>query len=732
MNGQPSRSTTRTLPLALMVCALLPFPVSGQDRLEVMPGYSDHLKLQQQLGAARPLLVSGAVQLGGGGGGALAWSADSKGFDYGWNGKRYHFDVATRKTTELSGQSTPASRSPTPSATPGVAPRPCSLEPLEPNGRTAVIPSPDGRFHAIARNRNVFMADAECANLAPVTTDGNEQARISYGTTPWVYGEELRQTSGMWWNRTGTRLAYYRFDESRVPDFYITRDATRLRTALDVEAYPLAGGPNPVPDLFVYDLATKHSTRIDIRDGQPFSNDVIGHYAASVAWSPDGKELLVTRLNRRQNVSEFVACSPATGHCRVIIREEWPTGWVNWTRDNLHFLRDSTRFIWESVRNGFTNGYLSDLSGKSIAAITRNQFELASIVRIDDNTNTMWYLARDGDNFMKLQLHKVGLDGRNDRRLTNPAFNHQVEVSPDGKYFVDVAQTHDQPPFSQVVDVASTRPVAQLARSDYRALDSLGFRSSEMFSYLAADGKTQLFGTIEYPAHFDPARKYPAVAWVYGGPNAPANLPTENFGVPSGLSFDSYGFLVLSLHTRASPGLGKRTRDAIYLKLGQPEIDDMAAGVRSLWGRPYFDKEHVGIAGISYGGYASLMGILRYPDVFAAAVVNSPVTDWRNYDTIYAERYMGLPEENQDGYDKGSPMSYVANLRGELLLYYGTADDNVHSSNTLQLIQALQRARKHFEVQVGPDQGHTAVNGNRMLEFLIQSLVVKPRYGLAY
>jgi dipeptidyl-peptidase-4 len=175
--------------------------------------------------------------------------------------------------------------------------------------------------------------------------------------------------------------------------------------------------------------------------------------------------------------------------------------------------------------------------------------------------------------------------------------------------------------------------------------------------------------------------------------------------------------------------MGKRTLDSLYLKLGQTEVDDMAAGVKALWNRPYFDKDHVAISGISYGGYSALMALLRYPDVFAAADAEQAVTDWRNYDTIYTERYMWVPEENKDGYDKGSAMSYVNNLRGDLLLSYGTSDNNVHNTNVMQLIKALQAAGKHFEVEVGPDQGHGwAVNDDRRWEFLIQSLVVKPMY----
>jgi dipeptidyl-peptidase-4 len=185
----------------------------------------------------------------------------------------------------------------------------------------------------------------------------------------------------------------------------------------------------------------------------------------------------------------------------------------------------------------------------------------------------------------------------------------------------------------------------------------------------------------------------------------------------------------VTLDTRAAGGKGKRALDAIYEKLGVVEIDDLAAGIRSLWDRPYVDKERVGIFGTSYGGYASAMALLRHPDVFQAASASSPVTDWRHYDTIYTERYMWIPQENEAGYDAGSAMTYADQLEGNLMIYYGTADNNVHPSNAMQLIAALQQAGKSFEVQVGPDRGHTALNRDRMMEFFIESLVLDAEEG---
>jgi dipeptidyl-peptidase-4 len=287
---------------------------------------------------------------------------------------------------------------------------------------------------------------------------------------------------------------------------------------------------------------------------------------------------------------------------------------------------------------------------------------------------------------------------------------------------IDVYQTHDTPPATRLLDATTGRTVSELAQSDTTKFTQLGLKKSEMFTYKAADGKTVLHGMIQFPSNFDPAKKYPALASVYGGPASAASRETYTASNPVA----EYGFLMLTLDSRAVPGQGKRMLDQIYLKLGQVEMDDMAEGVKALWSRPYFDKTRVGIYGTSYGGYSAVMSLLRHPDVFAAASASSPVTAWNHYDTVYTERYMWIPQENKDGYDAGSAMTYAKNLKGRLMLYYGTADNNVHPSNMMQLITALQREGKSFDLQVGPDRGHSGINAERMMEFFIESLVMKP------
>lgn len=682
----------------IMAIGILPITSRAQDRLKTMPGYDRYEKLSKEI----PESVKGGAL-------TVKWKDAGKSFDYYKDGKTYHYDIATGATTEA-----------------GDAP--ADAEPARGAGRRRGGPergrqfgsamSPDGKLKAIYRDRNLLLADANGGNEVAITTDGNEKTRIKYATASWVYGEELDQTTAMWWSPNSKMIAFYRFDESPVPDYYLELDQTKLQSKMDIEAYPKAGVNNPIADLLIYDVETKKTVKLDVRDGKPFDNSVVGHYAYSVQWSPDGGELLFNRTNRRQNIMEFTAANPETGKCRVIVREEWPASWTE-NHPPMKFLKDNKRFIWQSERTGWKNFYLYDLSGKLLATLTNHSFEAGAIVNVDEAAGVLYYMARDGDNHMKLQLHRVGLDGKGDKRLTDPSFNHAVDVAPDGKHFIDIAQTHDIPPATRLMD-GDGKLVAELAKSDTGKFEQLGLKRVELIKYKAADGTTELHGLLHFPSNFDPTRKYPLLVTVYAGPAT--NGARENFTTPNTLT--ELGFLVAALDSRSAAGRGKRFLDAIYLKLGVTEIDDQAAGVKALRERPYIDGNRVGIYGSSYGGYASALAILRYPDVFQAASASSSPTAWYNYDTIYTERYMWIPQENKEGYEAGNAMNFADKLKGRLMIYYGSADNNVHPNNSMQLIQALQKAGKSFDVQVGPDIGHSALRTERMMEFFIENLVM--------
>jgi dipeptidyl-peptidase-4 len=703
-----------------VVLALAPACALAQSRLKTLPAYEHYERMSRE--------IPGAVKYGRL---SVTWQDDGAAFEYLRDGRRYRYDIASATTTDLGpverprppenatahdappGEHTtpPTSHSPPPPPPPPPPPE----RPRRGRQHTSSV-APDGQLKAFYRDRNLWLSDPDGANERALTTDGSDATRVKYGTANWVYGEELFQNTAIWWSPDSRRVAFYRFDESRLQDYYLALDQTRIQSRMDVEPYMKAGTPNPVVDVLIHDRETGATVTADVRDGQPFTDGVTGHYVYGVEWSADSTQLLFRRTNRLQNIMEFCACDPESGACRVVVREEWLPSWVE-NSPPLRFLQDGKRFLWISERTGWRNLYLYHLSGELLATLTSHEFEADRIVRVDEERGEVDYLARSGDNPLKLQLHRVGLDGRGNRRLTDPAFHHGVSVAPDGRHFIDVAETHNTPPVTRLMD-SEGRCLAELAASDVTKFERLGLKPAELLRFKAADRETDLYGLLHRPSFFDSARKYPLLVNVYAGPGTSA--ARETFQAPTVSA--ELGFLVASFDSRSADGRGKRALDAIYGKFGIVEIDDQAAGVRALCDRPYVDSGRVGVLGLSYGGTASALCLLRYPDVFHAACASSAVTDFRNYDTIYTERYLGLPQDKQAAYDAACVLTYAGNLKGRLMLFYGTADDNVHPSNSLQLIQALQKAGKSFDVQVGPDQGHTALGRERMLEFFVEAL----------
>lgn len=676
-----------------VLLVLLSISAFAQDKLKTMPGYDRYHKIAPQI---RTSVKSGAL--------TVKWSDDGSSFEYEKDKKLYRYSVKNKTVTEV-GEAPAAERR--------MSARPA-------RGRQYDFAnSPDGKWKAYTKDRNMHLSTIDGNNTVAITTDGNEENQLKYGIATWVYGEELGQNTAMWWSPDSKQIAFYKFEEKNVKKYYVLLNQLKLQDSLEIEAYPKVGADNLPVDLMVYDIDTKKLIQLDIRNGKPFNDGDLGTYIYGISWSPDGKELLYHSTNRKQDMMEYRAADPVTGKSRTIVREEWLASYTKNTPEK-QILKDGKRFIWASERSGFNNYYLYDFSGKLISTLTRHLFEVSRIVKVDEKENVLYYMARSGDNYMKQQLHKVSLDGKKDVRLTNPAYDHTITLSPDNKFFVDVAQTHNIAPFTSLLD-AKGKVVAELAKSDMTGFEELGLKKVEVFTFTSADGVTKLHGMIHFPSDFDPDKKYPVILSNYGGPGT--NAFRETFAYPDALT--EYGFLILNIDGRNAGGKGKKLLDQLYGNLGIVEMDDFAAGVRSLYNRPYVDQDRVGVYGTSYGGTTAATLLLRYPGVFHAAVANSSVTDWRNYDNIYTERFMNTLENNLKGYEASSLMPMAKNLRGELLIFFGTADNNVHPSNSLQLIDALQKAGKSFEVQVAPDGGHTALNRDRMMEFFIRHLVLK-------
>jgi dipeptidyl-peptidase-4 len=369
--------------------------------------------------------------------------------------------------------------------------------------------------------------------------------------------------------------------------------------------------------------------------------------------------------------------------------------------------------------------------------VSAGAWPIESILSVDEDAGLGWFTAWSAPVAVRQQLHVAKLDGSGQSRVTSPDFHHtNFRISPDGAFVVATAETTTLAPRDLLYAVAApgadARLVAALGEGSLKGFATHRLTPSELFTCKAADGTTDLYGKIHFPPAFDPARKYPLVVETYGGPTV--RLVTDRF--ERGDADSALGFLLVSVDNRGTPGRGKAFESAAYLNLGVIDADDQAAAVRHLAAtRPYVDGSRVGITGHSYGGYMSAICLIRRGDVFHAAVAGAPPTDWRQYDTIYTERYMRTPQENAEGYDAGSCVKQAGKLTGKLLLLHGMMDDNVHPNNTFELAHALQSINRPFSMMLFPNSDHgiwSPANESVKWSFFIEALKPEaPAWGAA-
>ncbi|MBS1708225.1 MAG: DPP IV N-terminal domain-containing protein [Armatimonadetes bacterium] len=680
----------------LLVVAALSALCTAQDRLPKLPGYANYTANR---GKARQLVK--LVQMG-------SWdqAGDFK-FSQGGASKVYRRSTNSVETVGASEQEP--------------LPMPTPQEPGR--GRQfSRVTAPDGKV-AQYRDGNITLVMPDKKEIA-VTTDGSLQKRVKYGIASWVYGEELEQRDAMGFSPDSSKLWYFRFDESSVVDSFFLASQRTAEPKLLREAYPKPGKPNPKVSIFVYDVASGKSVQVQTMGGD--GEDGVGHYSYAASWRADSKALLFHRMDRRQQVLEFCSANPTNGNVTVLDKQVNKSGWVEFVPltkySSFSAALGPTKLLSMFEDTGYFNIGVVDLEKGGRTMLTMHPFDVLRIVRVDAAAKTIDYLTDNPEHPYHQQLWRVGWDGKGDHRITDPTKHHSVSISPDGKLIADRAESPTEPPVLQIVD-ASGKTLKVLAESDDSAFKAAGYSPVEWFPVKAKDGETIVYGHLHKPKDFDPNKKYPVIFSVYGGPLPPAwGSPAANWGTPDDRT--NFGFLWVEVLQRDGQGRGRKFRQAIYGKLGGPEIDDMASIALELAKRPYVDAGKIGIEGTSYGGYASALALLRYPTVFAAACSCSAVTDYRYYDSTYTERYMGLLSDNEAGYTAGSCMTYAKDLKGRLLLYFGTADDNVHQNNSLSLIEALRRARKNIEVQIGTDFGHSGIDSDRMMEFFIERMVL--------
>ncbi len=573
--------------------------------------------------------------------------------------------------------------------------------------------SPDFSHFAYVKDYDLYLVNTSTGEEKRLTFGGNEN--LLHGRPDWVYPEEFDQLTAYWWSPDGRKLAYYQFDESAVHKYPLVHDL-KPEAELELQSYPKAGETNPTVKLFIIDIATGKNVEIPTNS----SSEV---YLIKPKWLPDGSGFTFQRMNRRQNELELLVANPETGATRSLLVEK-EEAFIN-LHDDFIVLQDGKHFLWSSERTGWRHLYLYDMQGKLVRQITKGEWPVEGIVQVDEKNKWIYFTAST-NNGLETQFFRVNFEGTKQQQLTKAPGTHRVSMDPANKYFTDSYSSFTTPP-TMNLHGAEGRLLNNLMSTNTARLDSLKLIPPELVIVKAADGKTDLHGLLFKPVNFDPNKKYPLYVSVYGGPHSKS--VRNSYQMSSQLQrMAQLGFIVWTQDNRGLVNRGKKFETETYLKLGQVDLADQTAGVKQITQRPYVDGSRVGVFGWSYGGYMTSIMMLKEPEVFHVGIAGAPVTDWRNYDTIYTERYMRTPQENPEGYDLGSALPYAKNLKGKLLILHGSVDNNVHPGNTIQLIDALIKAQKKFELTFYPESRH-GVGGagaqhvnSSMIDFLLEHL----------
>ena len=573
--------------------------------------------------------------------------------------------------------------------------------------------SPDGKRIAFRRNWDLYVLDVGSGQETRLTSNGSDTVRN--GDLDWVYPEELNLGTAYWWAPDSSAIAYLQFNVSGEP-LYPHVDLQGARAVLEQQRYPQAGENNPDVRLGVVAAGGGATKWLDVGD------TVDSYLIARAGWAADAKNVYVVRTNRIQNQLEFLLYNVDSGKARTAYKES-DNYWVNVEGDPL-FLKDGKHFLWTSERDGFRHLYLYAMEGGAPKQLTKGNWEVTDVLAVDEAAGRIWYRSTEASP-LERQLYRVQLDGGGKQRITAGDGNHRVGMAPVGGAFLDAYSNLSSPPEWTLRDF-SGEALATYRAADRRALDEFDLRPTEMVKFTGKDG-TLFYGRLIKPSGFDPAKKYPVVVDVYGGPHAQSVRNTWP-GVGMDQVFAHDGYVVWEMDNRGTSGRGHAFESAVFRNLGVQELADQREGIQYLISQGFVDARRIGVTGWSYGGFMTLNLMLNAPDLFHAGFAGAPVTNWLNYDTIYTERYMGVPKDSGEAYARTAMPAKAGALVGKLMIAHNIEDDNVLFQNTAQMISALEAAGKRFELALYPQKTH-GVSGaparqmeSTMLDFFERTL----------
>jgi len=560
--------------------------------------------------------------------------------------------------------------------------------------------SPDASKVAFVKENNIFIKDIINNTELQVTFDG-EFNKIINGATDWVYEEEFAFDNGMQWNASGNKIAYYRFDEEKVPEFSMDL-FTDLYPSQSQFKYPKAGETNSTVELFIYDLDSNKTIKANINTEEEF-------YIPRIKWTLDENVLSVQKMNRHQNQLDFILVDAKDGSSQTIFTEN-DAAYIDIT-DNLTFLNDGKYFIWTSEKSGYNHIYLYNLKGKQVRQITKGNYDVTDFYGIDESNNTVYFASSERSPLHR-DVYAVQLNGKNKKILTNKIGTNSATFSKNYKYFINQYSNANTPYYFSLFDAKGNEVRMLKDNSNLNnSLAEYALSQKEFFNFKTTEG-IDLNGWMMKPHNFDETKQYPVFMYLYGGPGS--QQVTDSWGGSNFLWFHmltQQGYIVACVDNRGTGARGSEFKKCTYQQLGKLETEDQIEANRYLANLPYVDGSRIGIFGWSYGGYMSSLCLLKGADEFKMAIAIAPVTNWRYYDSIYTERYMRTPQENASGYDDNSPINHVEKLKGKYLLVHGSADDNVHYQNTMEMTNALVNANKQFDLFIYPNKNHGIYGG---------------------
>lgn len=577
--------------------------------------------------------------------------------------------------------------------------------------------SPNSQKVAYVQDNNIFIFDIASMQTKQITTDG-EFNHIINGTTDWVYEEEFAITKGFFWSNDSEKIAYYKFDESKVKQFSMTIYGD-LYPMEYVYKYPKAGEDNSVVEIFVYDLKNDKTNHIDMG----LNKDI---YLPRLQWTPNN-EVFIHKLNRHQNQYELFIASTNDFKPKKIY-EERNQYYIEQVEDVV-FLNDKKHFILKSERNGYMNLYKIGIYDRSIDPITQEKYDIDAICYINPKTEEIFYTAAQSEAYNRELL--VVDKKKNIKKISGETGTYSADFSANGEYYISTFSNTDTPvQYTINNNKGKVLIVLEDNKEQKEVLAQYGAERKEFGKFKTSQG-TELNYWMIKPSNMEAGKKYPLLFYVYGGPGSQEVLNSQS-------RFSDYmwfrmlaqkGYVVACVDGRGTGMRGEEFKKCTYMELGKYETEDQIEAAKYFGSLDFIDKERIGIFGWSYGGYMSTLCITKGADYFKTAIAVAPVTTWRYYDNVYTERFMRTPQENPKGYDDNSPINHVEKLKGNYLLVHGTADDNVHFQNAVDLMTALIKANKQFEQFSYPNKNHSIYGGNTryhlytlMTDFILRKL----------